>query len=95
MAKLSIRAFTVAGGLFWGVAMFLLTWWLIARHGSSIDAGFLGRVYPGYTVTPAGSVIGLAWGLIDGAVSSAIFAALYNCALTWCPLCKCQPSQTQ
>ena len=88
MMKLNVKAFAVAGGIFWGLGMFLIVWWQICLHGSGIDAGFLGRVYPGFSITAVGSLIGLAWGIVDGAISSAIFAALYNCALSCCPCCK-------
>ncbi len=76
--KLSVKAFALACGLTWGLGLFLLTWWIILFDGSIHDITFLGRVYRGFSITPAGSVIGLAWGLADGAVGGAIFAWLYN-----------------
>jgi len=81
--RLNVRSFAMAGGIFWGVGLFLITWWLIALHGCTVDAGLLGRLYPGYAVSARGSLMGLVWGLADGAVSAAIFAAIYNLALTW------------
>ena len=92
--KLNVKAFAVAGGVFWGLGMFLLAWWQIVLHGSGTDAGFLGSVYPGFSLTAVGSLIGLVWGLVDGAISSAIFAALYNCALS-CPCCKGPAAEDQ
>ena len=76
--RLDVKAFALACGLMWGIGLFLITWWIIAMDGSTSDPTFLGRVYRGYTVTPAGSLIGLAWGLADGAVGGAILAWLYN-----------------
>jgi predicted CDP-diglyceride synthetase/phosphatidate cytidylyltransferase len=80
--KLDLKAFALAGGLFWGLGIFLLTWWLLLTQGMW-GRGFLfgkliGQVYPGYRVSPEGSVIGLLWGLIDGIVASALFGLLYN-----------------
>jgi hypothetical protein len=76
--KLSVKAFGLAGGLFWGVGLFLSTWWIIMFDGPTTEATFLGRLYRGYSITPMGSVVGLLWALIDGAVAGAIFAWLYN-----------------
>ena len=76
--KLNVLAFALACGLMWGVGLFLLTWWIIAFDGVTNELTLIGRVYRGYTVTPAGSLIGLAWGLADGAVGGAILAWLYN-----------------
>jgi hypothetical protein len=76
--KLNVKAFALAFGLWWGVGLFLLTWWLIAFDGISHDPTFIGRLYRGYTISPIGSVIGLVWAFFDGAIGGAIFAWLYN-----------------
>lgn len=80
--KLNVRAFALAFAVWWGVGIFLLTWWLIALHGSTGEPTWLGRVYVGYEVTPLGSVIGLVWGAIDALIAGAIFAWLYNLIAT-------------
>lgn len=76
--KLNIKSFALAAGLYWGVGLFLITWWLIMLEGTGGDAGFIGRLYPGYAITASGSVIGLFWALVDGLIGGAIFAWLYN-----------------
>ena len=76
--KLNVKAFALTCGLLWGFALFFLTWWLIAFEGSTGDPTFIGRFYLGYSLSPIGSFIGLAWALVDGAVGGAIFAWLYN-----------------
>ncbi len=76
--SLNTRALALASGLVWGVGLFLLTWWIIAFDGPSTDSTWIGRVYRGYSLTPAGSVAGLAWGFVDGAIFGAIFAGVYN-----------------
>ena len=78
MLKLDVRAFAVTCALVWGLGLFVLTWWIIAFEGASGDPTLIGRVYRGYTITPLGSVIGLAWALLDGLIGGAIFAWLYN-----------------
>ncbi len=75
---LNVRAFAVAFAVWWGVAVFLLTWWLILLAGATGEPTFLGRIYVGYGISPLGSVIGLVWGAIDALIAGAIFAWLYN-----------------
>jgi len=76
--RLNVAAFALTCALVWGVGLFLGTWWIIAVEGASGDPTLIGRIYLGYALTPAGSVIGLLWGLADGLIGGAIFAALYN-----------------
>ena len=76
--KLNVKAFALAFGITWGVGLFLLTWWIIAFEGATGEVTFIGRLYRGYNISPVGSLIGLGWGLVDGAIGGAIFAWLYN-----------------
>jgi hypothetical protein len=80
--KLNVKSCALACGLVWGTALFLLTWWIIFFDGVTGEVTLLGRLYRGYTISPAGSVIGLIWGLIDGLIGGAIFAWLYNLICT-------------
>jgi len=80
--RLNVKAFALAFGLIWGFGLFFLTWWIIAFDGATGEATFIGRLYRGYSISPAGSVIGLVWAFADGAVGSAIFAWLYNVIAT-------------
>ncbi|UCF44146.1 MAG: bacteriophage holin [Planctomycetota bacterium] len=76
--KLNIKAFALAFGLIWGFGLFALTWWIIAFEGATGDVTMIGRLYRGYSISPAGSFIGLVWALADGLVGGLIFAWLYN-----------------
>ena len=76
--KLNVKAFALAFGLIWGLSLFILTWWIITFEGATGDRTFIGWVYRGYNISPLGSLIGLAWALVDGAIGGAIFAWLYN-----------------
>lgn len=76
--KLNVKAFALTCGLVWGFGLFCLTWWIIAFEGASPDPTFVGRIYRGYSLTPAGSFIGLIWALADGFVGGLVFAWLYN-----------------
>ncbi|HJN50406.1 MAG: bacteriophage holin [Pseudomonadales bacterium] len=76
--KLKVKAFALTCGIFWGLALFLLTWWIIALEGVTGEVTFISRVYLGYSISPLGSVIGLAWAFVDGTVAGLVFAWLYN-----------------
>jgi hypothetical protein len=76
--KINVKAFAVAAGVWWGLGLFALTWWMILFQGATGDPTVLGRVYRGYSLSPIGSVIGLAWGFVDGLIGGAILAWLYN-----------------
>ena len=76
--NLNIRAMAIAFGLVWGISLFVITWWIIFLEGSSNTATFVGKFYIGYSLTPTGSIIGLLWGLVDGAIGGVMFAWIYN-----------------
>jgi hypothetical protein len=76
--KLNIKAFAITAALFWGLCLFLCTWWIILLDGATGQTAAIGAIYRGYNISAAGSFIGLAWGLIDGLIGGAIFAWLYN-----------------
>jgi hypothetical protein len=76
--KLNVKAFALTCGLVWGIALFLLTWWIIAFDGATGEATLIGLLYRGYSISPIGSLIGFVWALGDGLIFGAIFAWLYN-----------------
>ena len=76
--KLNTIAFALAFGLWWGGGVFIATWWLISQGGDATAPTLLDHFYYGYSLTPLGSLIGLAWGFICGAICGAILAWLYN-----------------
>lgn len=76
--KLNVKALALASGLIWGLGLFILTWWVMMFDGATGDPTLIGKLYRGYSISPAGSVIGLAWGLADGAIGGGIFALVYN-----------------
>jgi len=76
--NLNIKAMAIAFGLVWGISIFVITWCIILLEGSSNTVTFIGKFYIGYSLTPAGSIIGFIWGLIDGAIGGALFGWLYN-----------------
>ncbi len=76
--KLNVKAFALTGAILWGAVILLITWWIILWDGPSDQAPFLAKIYRGYSITVWGSLVGLVWGLMDGAIGGALFAWLYN-----------------
>ncbi len=80
--KLNIKAVALACGLICGVGLFLVTWWVILLDGATNEATIIARVDRGYSISAGGSIIGLLYGLVDGAICGAIFAWLNNFFVT-------------
>jgi len=76
--KLNVKAFAITGSILCGVGLFLITWWIILFGDIPEGPTLIGRVYLGYSVSPMGSIIGLAWAAADGFIGGALFAWLYN-----------------
>jgi hypothetical protein len=76
--KLNVKAFALSCGLIWGFGLFALTWWIMAFDGATGEPTLIGQLYRGYTISPAGSVIGLVWAFFDGGIGGLVFAWLYN-----------------
>jgi len=76
--KLNVKAFALTCGIIWGFGLFLLTWWIIAFDGVTGEPTIIGRLYRGFSISPAGSLIGFVWASVDGFIGGAIFAWLYN-----------------
>jgi len=76
--RFNVKSFALTTGLFAGLGLFFLTWWIIIFEGTTQEATIIGMVYRGYNISALGSVIGLIWGFFDGLIGGAIFAWLYN-----------------
>ena len=76
--KLNVKAFALTTGIFWGIGLFLITWWIILLDGASGATNIISSVYRGYSISIEGSFIGLLWGFVDGLIGGAIFSWLYN-----------------
>ncbi len=76
--KFNIKSFALTCGLWWGCGVFFIAWWLMFLEESGADPILISRLYPGFSISPMGSVIGLVWGFFDAAIGGAIFAWLYN-----------------
>ena len=76
--KLNVKAFALSCGLVWGLGLLFITWWIIAFDGPTGEPTLVGRVYRGNSISPLGSLIGLAWALPDGLIGGAVVAWVYN-----------------
>jgi hypothetical protein len=76
--KLNVRAIALSAGIIWALLIFLFTWWLYVRQISVGQPTLVGKIYPFFTISPLGSLLGLIYGFIDGLVVGAAFAWLYN-----------------
>ena len=76
--KLNVRALALSLGIIWGVMIFLFTWWLYVRNISVGAPTLVGKVFPYFTISPLGSLLGLIYGFIDGFIMGAAIAWLYN-----------------
>jgi hypothetical protein len=66
-------------GFFWGVAVFGMTWLsYLTGYGMLFIESFSVSAYPGYSISPAGSFIGLVWGFFYGLVSGFIIVKINN-----------------
>ncbi len=77
--KLKPVALGVALGTVWGVSLFITT--LISYYtgyGKLFLEVLAQSIYPGYTITPLGSLLGLIYGFFDGFISATIIGWIYN-----------------
>lgn len=78
--RLSVKGFTIAGALTWGIGVFLASLVAILKPGwGSGWMELLGALYPGVDGAGFGAlVLATLYALVDGAIGCAVFAWLYN-----------------
>lgn len=80
--KLKVRAFSYAFAILYGLFLFLAA--LLASGGTAIPffnaavVEMMQDMFPGYSATPQGAIVGLIYGLIWGGVWGWLIAWLYN-----------------
>ena len=80
LLRLDARVHGVVMGLITGLLIFATTNWLLLKGGSVVGPhlALLGQFLPGYRVTFAGSLLGLAYGFLGGFLLGYVVARLYN-----------------
>ena len=76
--RVNVRASALSLGIIWGLLIFLFTWWLYFRQISVGQPTLVGKIYPYFTITPLGSLLGLMYGFINGLIVGGAFTWLYN-----------------
>jgi hypothetical protein len=68
LVRVNARAWGIASGLLFGGALFFATNILVLKGGEDVGQhlGHLGSVFPGYDVTPLGSVVGFVYAFVVG-----------------------------
>jgi hypothetical protein len=75
--KLDVKAFALANGIIWGLAIFIMTVWVLMRGGGETLI-LLEQFFIGYSISYAGALIGLAYGFVGGFICGGVFSWLYN-----------------
>ena len=80
IARLRAGIVAVVAAMVTGFGLFAATLWLVIKGGPNVgqNLGLLRAYYPGYSVTLAGSIVGLFYGALTGAVLGWCVASLYN-----------------
>ena len=78
VVKLDVRAMGIAWGVVWSFGV-ILTGLLAAYTGlGKAFVDIMGSCYIGYTPTLTGSLIGGTWAFVDGGITGALIAFIYN-----------------
>ena len=79
--KLSIKGFTIAGGIIWALAILVvgILNLIFSEYGGEF-LKLMASVYPGYKASGeiVDVIVGTLYALLDGVVAGFVFALLYN-----------------
>ena len=78
--RLQAKAVGLGLGLFFGLAVFVATNWLVLKGGEPVGPhlALLSQYFIGYRVSFLGSLIGFAYGFVLGTLSGALLSWIYN-----------------
>lgn len=75
---LNAKNFGLACGIIWGIAVLFIGLMSAYTNWGLEMQSVIASIYIGYEPTIAGSIIGGAWGFVDGFIGGYIFIWLYN-----------------
>ena len=81
--KMNPKAFGLAAGVLWSLAMFVMTIFAAMNGYASDFLIMMAGIYPGFSLSYLGAVIGAIYGFVDGFVGGWLFVWLYNRFLKW------------
>ena len=77
--KLKPLALGLALGIVWGGALFITTWLsYFTGYGRLFLETLAVSIYPGYSISPLGSLLGLLYGFIDLLIMGTLAGWIYN-----------------
>lgn len=77
--RLRPLALGIGLGTVWGVSLFITTWVsYFSGYGRLFLEVLAQSIYPGYSISPIGSFLGLFYGFLDGLISGFCIAWIYN-----------------
>jgi len=85
VVRLQAGVLAVVFALIGGVALFVMTAWLLVKGGPHVGAHLqlLEQYFPGYSVTWRGSLVGAGYGMLVGGIVGWMIGAIYNSAIAW------------
>lgn len=79
MMRLKPLALGISLGIVWGGSLFITTWLsCYTGYGRLFLEAMAQSIYPGYTISPIGSLLGLLYGFLDGLISASLIGWIYN-----------------
>ena len=78
MNKKNVGKVALAGGIVWSLVLFVTTLLSVYTGYAHNFLLAFGSLYPGYTITMGGSVVGLIYGFLDMYVGIYIIYWVYN-----------------
>lgn len=65
-------------GIVWGAMIFLMTLISVPTDYAHSFLSVIASIYPGYTITMAGSIVGLIYGFLDAFIGVYVTVWVYN-----------------
>ncbi|VVB90763.1 Uncharacterised protein [uncultured archaeon] len=75
---LNPKAFGLTAGIIWGLVILVFTLISVSTGYATMFLNIIVSIYPGYSISPMGSIIGLIYGFADAFIGFYIFALIYN-----------------
>jgi hypothetical protein len=80
VARIQAAVLALVFGLLGGLAIFVMTAWLIVKGGEHVGPHLqlLGQYFIGYSVSWKGSIVGFLWGSLVGGIIGWAIGIVYN-----------------
>lgn len=76
--KWDIKRFALTGGIIWAVLLFVTTLISVSTGYATPFLNVIASIYPGYSISVIGSIVGLVYGFLDILIGVYIFVWLYK-----------------